>query len=44
MYTDHTCLMGNPLFRNDVVNMWFNSTKNYQIVIYGVGSPVLLNW
>ena len=30
-YTDHTCLMGNPLFSDDVGRMCFNSVKNYQI-------------
>jgi hypothetical protein len=30
-YTDHTCLMGNPLFSDDVGRMCFNAVKNYQI-------------
>jgi hypothetical protein len=30
-YTDHTCLMGNPLFEDDVGRMCFNPVKNYQI-------------
>ena len=31
-YTDHTCLMGNPLFSDSVGDMCFNPAKNYQIV------------
>jgi hypothetical protein len=30
-YTDHTCLMGNPLFEDDVGRMCFNPVKNHQI-------------
>ena len=30
-YTDHTCLMGNPLFSDDVGRMCFNPVKNFQI-------------
>jgi hypothetical protein len=30
-YTDHTCLMGNPLFSDDVGKMCFNAVKNFQI-------------
>jgi hypothetical protein len=30
-YTDHTCLMGNPLFADDVGKMCFNPVKNFQI-------------
>jgi len=34
-YTDHSCLMGNPLFDDDVADMCFNPAKNYQIVTSG---------
>eukprot|EP01082_Thalassiosira_pseudonana_P015771 g14019.t1 g14019 contig9:968778-972022(-) len=30
-YTDHTCLMGNPLYSDDIAKMCFNPAKNYQI-------------
>ncbi|KAL3768912.1 hypothetical protein ACHAW5_008827 [Stephanodiscus triporus] len=30
-YTDHTCLMGNPLFDDNVGKMCFNPVKNFQI-------------
>jgi hypothetical protein len=30
-YTDHTCLMGNPLFEDNVGKMCFNPVKNFQI-------------
>lgn len=30
-YTDWTCLMGNPLWEDDVGQMCFNPVKNYQI-------------
>ena len=30
-YTDHTCLMGNPLWTDHQVGMCFNPVKNYQI-------------
>jgi len=33
IYTDHTCLMGNPLFSDDVGMMCFNPAKNYQISV-----------
>jgi hypothetical protein len=36
-YTDHTCLMGNPLFSDDVGRMCFNPVKNYQIAKGGGG-------
>lgn len=34
-YTDHTCLMGNPLFEDDVGKMCYNAVKNYQIAMAG---------
>lgn len=34
-YTDHTCLMGNPLFEDDIARMCFNPVKNYQIAANG---------
>eukprot|EP00580_Thalassiosira_gravida_P017482 CAMPEP_0201658610 /NCGR_PEP_ID=MMETSP0494-20130426/1481_1 /ASSEMBLY_ACC=CAM_ASM_000839 /TAXON_ID=420259 /ORGANISM="Thalassiosira gravida, Strain GMp14c1" /LENGTH=1055 /DNA_ID=CAMNT_0048135709 /DNA_START=93 /DNA_END=3260 /DNA_ORIENTATION=+ len=43
-YTDHTCLMGNPLFSDDVGDMCFNPAKNYQIVMSGEGRPSGGNW
>ncbi|KAL3770178.1 hypothetical protein ACHAW5_009273 [Stephanodiscus triporus] len=30
-YSDHTCLMGNPLFEDNVGKMCFNPVKNFQI-------------
>ncbi|EJK44205.1 hypothetical protein THAOC_37278 [Thalassiosira oceanica] len=30
-YTDHTCLMGNPLWEDDIASMCFNPVKNFQI-------------
>lgn len=32
-YTDHTCLMGNPLFSDTVGDMCFNPAKSYQIAM-----------
>eukprot|EP01082_Thalassiosira_pseudonana_P009539 g8613.t1 g8613 contig3:495248-497968(-) len=32
-YTDHTCLMGNPLFSDTQGSMCFNAAKNYQIAV-----------
>ena len=36
-YSDHTCLMGNPLYKDDVADMCFNPAKNYQITANGGG-------
>ena len=36
-YTDHTCLMGNPLYGDDVGSMCFNPAKNFQIATNGGG-------
>lgn len=33
-YTDHTCLMGNPLWGDDIGRMCFNPAKNWQIGWY----------
>jgi len=33
-YTDHTCLMGNPLYGDDVGRMCFNPAKNWAIGWY----------
>ncbi len=30
-YTDHTCLMGNPLWHDDLGAMCFNPVKNFQV-------------
>ena len=30
-YTDHTCLMGNPLWEDDIGRMCFNPVKAFQI-------------
>ena len=30
-YTDHTCLMGNPLWGDNMGKMCFNAAKNYQL-------------
>jgi len=43
-YTDHTCLMGNPLFSDDVGDMCFNPAKNYQIVMSGSNRDGDGNW
>ena len=43
-YTDHTCLMGNPLFSDDVADMCFNPAKTHQIVMGGDDRPVGGNW
>ena len=43
-YTDHTCLMGNPLFSDDVGDMCFNPAKTHQIVMTGAGRPAEGNW
>ena len=32
-YTDHTCLMGNPLWEDNVGGMCFNPVKNYQVAV-----------
>jgi len=34
-YTDHTCLMGNPLFSDDIGKMCFNPAKSWQLGWYG---------
>ncbi|KAL9184684.1 hypothetical protein ACHAXT_012654 [Thalassiosira profunda] len=34
-YTDHTCLMGNPLFDDDISRMCYNPVKNNQIAASG---------
>ena len=34
-YTDHTCIMGNPLFEDNVGNICYNPVKNYQIAKNG---------
>jgi len=34
-YTDHTCLMGNPLYSDDVGKMCYNPAKNWQLPWYG---------
>ena len=36
-YTDHTCLMGNPLWEDDVGGMCFNPVKNYQVAVANNG-------
>jgi len=36
-YTDHTCLMGNPLYSDDVGKMCFNPAKSYYIGWYNDG-------
>jgi len=33
-YTDHTCLMGNPLYSDDTGKLCFNPAKNWQIGWY----------
>jgi len=33
-YTDHTCLMGNPLYSDDVGKMCFNPAKNWYVNWY----------
>lgn len=33
-YTDHTCLMGNPLYSDEVGRMCFNPAKNFQLGWY----------
>jgi len=33
-YTDHTCMMGNPLYSDDVGKMCYNPAKNYQLNWY----------
>lgn len=35
-YTDHTCLMGNPLYSDDVGKMCYNPAKNWQIGWYTI--------
>jgi hypothetical protein len=30
-YTDHTCMMGNPLYSDDVGKMCYNPAKNWQV-------------
>jgi len=34
-YTDHTCMMGNPLYSDDVGKMCFNPAKNWYLGWYG---------
>jgi len=36
-YTDHTCMMGNPLYSDDVGKMCFNPAKNFYIGWYNTG-------
>ena len=33
-YTDHTCLMGNPLYSDDTGKMCFNPAKNWAVSWY----------
>ena len=40
-YTDHTCVMGNPLYSDDVGSMCYNPAKNYQIGWY---SDRVITW
>eukprot|EP00804_Cyclotella_cryptica_P000316 CCRYP_010238-RA/>CCRYP_010238-RA protein AED:0.34 eAED:0.34 QI:894/1/1/1/0.6/0.83/6/180/677 len=35
IYTDHTCVMGNPLFSDSVGKMCYNAAKNYQFAKAG---------
>ncbi|KAL7509736.1 hypothetical protein ACHAXN_006705 [Cyclotella atomus] len=34
-YTDHTCLMGNPLYSDTVAKMCYNQAKNFQLAQAG---------
>eukprot|EP00957_Ditylum_brightwellii_P206416 15348337-Ditylum_brightwellii.AAC.1 len=34
-YTDHTCMMGNPLYSDEVGKMCYNAAKNWQLDWYG---------
>ena len=43
-YTDHTCIMGNPLYSDHIGDMCFNPAKNYQIVKSGQDKPPNGNW
>lgn len=47
-YADHTCLMGNPLYSDEVGKMCFNPAKNHQIGWYdgsiGVVDPLVSSW
>lgn len=43
-YTDHTCIMGNPLYSDHIGDMCFNPAKNYQIVKSGEDKPSNGNW
>ncbi|EJK70780.1 hypothetical protein THAOC_07835 [Thalassiosira oceanica] len=36
-YTDHTCLMGNPLWEDDIAKMCFNPVKTFQLAKAGLG-------
>jgi len=36
-YTDHTCMMGNPLYSDDVGRMCYNPAKSYYIGWYSEG-------
>ncbi|KAL7485157.1 hypothetical protein ACHAW6_010765 [Cyclotella cf. meneghiniana] len=35
IYTDHTCVMGNPLFSDSLGKMCYNAAKNYQFASAG---------
>lgn len=48
-YTDHTCLMGNPLWGDNMGKMCFNAAKNYQLAkAYGAwydnGPGTIMDW
>jgi len=34
-YTDHTCMMGNPLYSDNIGKMCYNPAKNWQLPWYG---------
>jgi hypothetical protein len=43
-YTDHTCLMGNPLYGDDLGGMCFNPAKNWQMAFNPHPRTVISSW
>jgi hypothetical protein len=48
-YSDHSCLMGNPLWADDLGKMCFNAAKNFQLAVgssawYNNGRGEIVTW
>lgn len=43
-YTDHSCLMGNPLFSDDIADMCYNPAKTHQLIMSNGKNGHSGNW